>query len=240
MAPDDPAQTPVAPADDQAGIHDDRARGLGIALAAAIIALLVLWWIFTQTTVVPDVVGLPAVAARQSIVAADLVVGDISEVRTRQQKAGDIADQAPVGGARVLRGSSIDIAVARSYGVDGAEGIGAQESLGYDPSFDETETIAGDTDGGGGTSRSGGPWVPNVQALTESRARSALRAAGYRVTVKYGPVTTGPAKGRVYFQDPEPDAAAARGSLVEIWISTGGPGSGNSDYQRPYAQPGEN
>lgn len=239
MAPDDPAQTPVAPADDQAGIHDDRARGLGIALAAAVIALLVLWWIFTQTTVVPDVVGQPAVSARQSIVAADLAVGDVTEVRTRQHEAGDVADQAPVGGARVLRGSSIDIAIARSYGVDGAEGIGTQESFGYDPSFDSTEAAARDTGGGGGIARSGGPWVPNVQAMTESRARSALSAAGYRVAVKYGPVTTGPAKGRVYFQDPEPDAAAARGSLVEIWISTGGPGTGNSDYKRPYAQPGE-
>jgi len=240
MAPDDPAPPTAALGDDQVGEHDDRARGLGIALSAVIIALLVLWWIFTQTTVVPGVVGMPDALARRSLIAADLEVGDVSRVRTRQQKPGHVADQAPVEGARVLRGSSIDIAIARSYSEDGADGVGDDEVFGYEPSDDETgASETGDTDGGGGTATSGGPWVPDVQALTEGQARSRLRSAGYRVTVKYGPVTTGPGKGRVYFQDPEPDAAAARGKLVEIWISTGGPGLGNFNYDRPYAQPGD-
>jgi len=57
--------------------------------------------------------------------------------------------------------------------------------------------------------------------------------------VNRGPVTTGPGRGRVYYQDPEPDARAARGTVVEIWISTGGPGSDIPNYPRPYAQPGE-
>jgi beta-lactam-binding protein with PASTA domain len=69
-----------------------------------------------------------------------------------------------------------------------------------------------------------------VQALTRSDAVSRLIDAGYRVSVKYGPVTTGPGKGQVYFQDPEPYAVKPLGTLVEIWISTGGP----APYHTPY------
>jgi len=242
MAPDDPAVSSVAFVEDgRPGIHAHRARGLGIALGAAVVALLVLWWIYTQTTVVPNVIGLREAGARQALAAADLDVGHVSETRSGQQKVGHVADQAPVVGARVLRGSSIDIALARSREVADAVGIGPDGvSFGYDPTSDRTVAQApGNKDGGGGIARSG-PWVPNVQALTEGRARARLVAEGYRVSIKHGSVTTGPGKGKVYYQDPEPDAVAPRGSLVEVWVSTGAPDGGSfSEYTRPYAQPGE-
>jgi beta-lactam-binding protein with PASTA domain len=239
MSPDDPAQTSTTSLDDSdLGIHDDRARGLGIALAAVVVALLVLWWIYTQTTVVPRVIGLREEVARESLRGANLGVGAVSEVVTRQQPAGRVADQAPVEGARVLKGSLIDLAV--SAGSAAGDGAASEEGIpGYDPSSEGAQPGPPEDRNGGGGVSSAGPWVPDVQALTESQARSRLRAAGYGVRVKRGPVTTGPGKGKVYYQDPEPDAEAPRGTVVEIWISTGGPGTGNSDYPTPYAKPGE-
>lgn len=242
MAADDPAQTSTElVGGSQPAQRDERARGLGIALAVAVAALLILWWLYSQTTIVPDVVGSPQDEARETLVASELAVGTLSEVRTSQQPPGYVADQAPVEGARVLKGTSIDLALALASGIGDEDGMRSEEqSIGFAPSTDVDKAAPSRNQaGGGGISSPGGPWVPNVQALTESAARSRLRAAGYRASVRFGPVTTGPGKGTVYYQDPEPDARAARGTTVEIWISTGGPGSGNALYERPYAQPGE-
>ncbi len=240
MAAEDPVQDPLGvPVDDSSG-EDGRARGLGLALLAALAALLILWWIYLQTTVVPDVIGMPQSEATQALVDAGLSVGEVTEVNSTQHRAGAVADQSPIEGARVLKRSLVDLAIARGgEGID-AEGAGAgDDSAGFDYAVPEEAADARRSDGGGGISGVGGPWVPDVQALTERTASTRLRAAGYRVRIKYGPVTTGPGKGLVYYQSPEPDAAAARGTVVEIWISTGGPGVGNPDYERPYAQPGD-
>lgn len=227
MALDEVEQVPTDSEPDDAGKRD-RARGLGIALVAAVIALLLLWWIYLQTTVVPDTVGLSQVEAEQLLGSADLELGDVLETRSRQQPAGHVAEQSLAKGARVMRGSTIDLVLSTGSraadGGDGSTGEG-EDLLGFEYSPTEVaEADGGRRDGGGGIASTGGPWVPNVQALTERQARSRLAAAGYRVQVKFGPVTSGPDKGLVFYQDPEPDASAARGTIVEIWISTGGPG----------------
>jgi beta-lactam-binding protein with PASTA domain len=204
----------------------DRARGLGIALVAAVIALSILWWIYLQTTVVPDTVGRSQAEAQQLLENADLELGDVLETRSRQQPAGHVVEQSLAKGARVMRGSAVDLVLSTgSRAADGGDGSTGEDSLGFE--YPPTETAEAHDDvrhGGGGISRVGGPWVPNVHALTERQARSRLVAAGYKVRVKFGPVTSGPDKGLVFYQDPEPDASAVRGTVVEIWISTGGPG----------------
>ena len=237
MAAEDPVQDPSGVPVDDSSEDDGRARGLGIALLAALAALLILWWIFLQTTVVPNVIGMPQARAERVLEDAGLVVGEVTEVNSTQHPAGSVADQSPFEGARVLKKSRVDLAVA--VGGEGADEDGAGDgSGGFDYPLPEDAADERRSDGGGGTDAVGGPWVPNVQAETERTAVARLRAAGYRVTVKYGPITSGPGKGRVHYQRPEPDAAAPRGTVVEIWISTGGPG-GSDDSERPYAQPGD-
>lgn len=239
MATEDPAQDPKGVPVDGEAQDGGRARGLGVALLAALAALLILWWIYLQTTVVPDVIGMPQAQAIKVIEDAGLVGGEITEVNSTQHSAGSVADQSPLEGARVLKGSRVDLAiVAAGSGAD-ADGPGDSDaSSGFDYAVPKEVADERRTDGGGGIAGAGGPWVPNVQAQTERAAIARLRASGYRVSVKYGPVTTGPGKGRVHYQRPEPDAVAARGSVVEIWVSTGGPKSGSGD-DRPYAQPSE-
>jgi len=242
MAPDDPAQNELAFDEDaDRRAYDGRTRGLGTTLGVVVVALLVAWAVYAQTTVVPDIVGLGEPAAEHELDTAGLELGKVTEVASSVHEVGCIARQAPVVGARVFKGSSIDIALARSSGDDGTAGVGVGLTpLGYAPDSERITAVgSGNKDGGGGIARSG-PWVPNVQALTQREARARLNAAGYTVAVEFGPVTTGPGKGKVYFQDPEPDAVAARGTLVTIWVSTGGPGVGNGAlYVRPYTQPTE-
>lgn len=228
MATEDPVQDPMIVPVDDAADDDGRARGLGIALLAALVALLILWWIYLQTTVVPDVIGIPQEQAIKVLEDAGLAAGEITEVNSTLHRSGAVSDQSPIEGARVLKDSHVDLAVVAAGSGSDADGAGDEEGLGgfgYGlPSEPADERRA---DGGGGISTTGGPWVPNVQAEAESTAIARLQASGYRVTVKYGPVTSGPGKGRVFYQEPEPDAAAPRGTTVEIWISTGGPGMSN-------------
>ena len=199
-----------------------------------VVALIVLWWILTQTTVVPDLAGLSEVGARRSLREASLMTGTVTEVSSVQQPAGAVADQAPFGGVRVMKGSEIDFALAvRPGGGSGDSGAGEPELSGYALGADEIDggSTLRDQDTPRATYVAQG--VPNVQALAKAEALSALRSAGYRVSVKYGPVTTGPGKGKIYYQDPAPDALEPSGTLVEIWVSTGGVDPGGFPYPSP-------
>jgi len=227
-------QTPVQPTD--VDPDEERRKRSGAILLAVVVALIVLWWILTQTTVVPDLTGLPEVRARHALRDASLMSGVVTEVRSAKQPAGTVADQAPFAGVRVMKGSEIDFALAARDGT----GLARHEAADGGPrlfgfSLAEDEIDSGSTLRDQDTPRSNyvAQSVPMVQALTEAEAIGKLRAAGYRVRVEYGPVTTGPAKGRVYYQDPEPDALEPAGSLVEIWVSTGGVEPGGFPYPSP-------
>jgi eukaryotic-like serine/threonine-protein kinase len=63
--------------------------------------------------------------------------------------------------------------------------------------------------------------VPPVSALTQDKASSTLRGYGFKVKVKYAPVTSGAAQGTVISQSPNPGFAAKDGSTVTITIARG-------------------
>ncbi len=213
---------------------EENRRRSGAILIAVVVALIVLWWILTQTTVVPDLAGLSEVEARRSLREASLMTGVVTEVRSLQQPPGAVADQAPFGGVRVMKGSEIDFALAaRPVGGSADTGAGEPPVSGYALEADQIDggSTLRDQDTPRGTYVAQS--VPNVQALSKDRAVSALRSAGYRVSVKYGPVTTGPGKGKIYYQDPAPDALEPRGTRVEIWVSTGGVEPGGFPYPSP-------
>jgi beta-lactam-binding protein with PASTA domain len=65
-----------------------------------------------------------------------------------------------------------------------------------------------------------------VQALSKKKAVKALKAAGYKVKVRYGSTPSGPGPGKVFFQYPAAFTSEKRGKRVEIWVSTGGPDTG--------------
>jgi len=234
MAIEDPADSAVALSTDSGVAADERGtsqrRGLG-ALALAILAgIFILWWILTQTTVVPDLTGYDRGGADALLRASSLKEGTVSAVRTSQQPPGRVANQAPFAGARVLKGADIDFALAvapTAANGGGEESAGELQGYALDPSEIDSGSSIGEQPEPRTYPAVSGPHVPMVQALTLAEATDALHAAGYSVTINYGPVTSGPGKGRVYFQDPEPDAPLQRGTRVEIWVSTGGPGVGN-------------
>jgi hypothetical protein len=204
------------------------------ALAALAAALaLIIWWILNNTVIVPKVVGLDRGEALIRLTAAELQVGEVTTVPSQRYRFGEVALQGPLAGQRVLRGSDVDLALAQdtSAGGDGGSSAGLEDSgLAYtaeewgaweqrDTSQPKPRTYSTDLPPN---------TVPMVQGLSEKKARSTLKAAGYPVKVKYGCTSSGPGKGYIFFQYPEPYAPEAEGTRVEIWVSTGGPEPGES------------
>ena len=61
---------------------------------------------------VPDVVGLPQLAAEDGIVAARLIVGGVSSENSDTVPAGDVIRQDPAGGSVVLAGSAVSLVIS--------------------------------------------------------------------------------------------------------------------------------
>lgn len=214
---------------------DERTRRiLAFIFLVAIIAFII-WWFLSRLTTVPDVVGLEEYKARDTIEAAGFAVGEVTTTTAAvEEEDGKVADQDPDAGNRVLRGSAIDLVVAVLPGREGPGGFGYGDvDTGLEfPSSREATDQAVDYVPHDVSPPLSGPQVPFVLNMTESQAKSTLRSGGYRMKVQYGPSTAGVAKGRVYYQKPEPDAFEDYGTMVNIWVSTGAPQGGY-----PYPQP---
>ncbi len=212
-------------------------RLLGVIALVAII-FIALWLFLSQTANVPDVIGMQESDARVAIAEAGFVVGDIETLKTTETPAGEVAAQAPAGGARALKGAQIDLTIASDGTGTGDDGSGSagDEELGGDtgPDFSSDGTATVDmTDGSSGAAIEYGPQVPQVLGMTEAKAISTLKAAGYYpVIAGRGPSTTTVAAGLVYYQNPPPEAFEPRGKTIELWISTG-----TLDHGIPYAEP---
>lgn len=209
-----------------------RRRNMGAIILAVVIGILVLWWILMQTTVVPNLTGKDRDAAAQLLRDSSLSEGTVGSIRTSDQLPGLVADQSPYAGARVLKGTDVDFAVASAIGQDDRRGLdseGELQGFALDPSEIRSGSDLREQPAPRTYPDSSGPYVPMVQGLDEAVAVQVLRSAGYSVTVKYGPVASGPGKGQVYFQDPNPDAYARPGTDIEIWVSTGAPRMGAPD-----------
>ncbi len=205
---------------------DRRKRGILAAIGLVVLLLLILWWLFSRYAVVPDVIGLPEQRATEVIEEAGFVVGEVLERPSVEGRAGEVTGQSPEGGARALKGSTVDLFLA-----EGEPGV--DDDTAARPDLDE---LGIEWAPPGGTPRpidparptDGRPRVPQALGLSESDGVALLRRAGYRVTVAYGASTTAVPRGIVYFQDPAPDTVAARGTTVSIWVSTGSPAAGTA------------
>lgn len=199
---------------------------IGIILLLLLFACL-LWWLLSQRGEVPDVVGMKMDDARAAIAKAGFVLGDITTQTALPGEDGTIIDQSPEGGRHAFKGSDIEIVLAQRLRAGRTGGV--ETDVGGAPVIESGPAVFTPFVGTGveaadvpfsAPSSDTGPRVPSVLGMTLPAARTALSAAGYRCSVKYGPVSTIAPPGQVYFQDPAPDTVVARGSLVTIWIAT--------------------
>jgi len=208
-----------------------------LAVIALVALIFILLWLFlSQSANVPDVVGMKLADAKIVIADAGFVVGEVDTIKSGQDRPGDVTAQAPAGGSRRLKGAQIDLTVAAGSGDrddgDSDSGDDASGDTGLDLSATPTDTPdMGDGSSGGAIDY--GPQVPQVLGMSQSKAISTLRAAGYNPVVEgYGPSTTTVAAGLVFYQNPPPGAFEPRGKTINLWISTG-----NLDHQMPYPEP---
>lgn len=222
---------------------DNRGRRRLAALLVFLgIAAIVLWLFLSQTSIVPDVVGLAEKDAREALADAGYAIGEVTTSADTRVEPGEVSAQSPASGSRTLKGVQVDLTVreggAAGGTTGGEDGTSASEETGYDYSYDYTPASVTDKDSSySDTPIDYGPQVPPVQNLTQAEAIAKLEAAGYGYKIGgYGPSTAGVLSGRVYYQNPAPETYADAGTTVVIWISTGGPRSnGNNGW--PYPTP---
>ncbi len=195
---------------------------------------------------VPNVVGIERDLAIQRIEEAELEAA-VEEQPSTEVEQGLVIEQQPPAGSRIAKGDTVTIVVStgprevevpalagRTYG----EAASILEELGLEPrrvdvfsqrpvgqvaSLDPKPGTLVD-EGSVVTVRvSKGTQaipVPDVLEQSEDSARSELETAGFQVEVVEAPSSSTPA-GLVSAQNPDPGVEAARGSTVQITISTG-------------------
>jgi hypothetical protein len=217
---------------DDESLRKRRRAELAALLGLAVILAAIIWWILTYTVIVPPVVGLDTGEATIRLTATDLKVGKLATVRSSRYGLGEIAQQMPPTGRRVLRGSSVDLGVARQLNT--SPRVGSAGALEQTETFSTTAWSAWEPRDTSQpeprtySTQYPGHIVPMVEALSEKKARKKLESAGYKVKVKYGATSSGPGPGKVFFQYPAPYASEERGTRIEIWVSTGGPPTGRT------------
>ena len=195
---------------------------------------------------VPNVVGIERDLAVQQIEDAELEAS-VEEQPSTEVEQGIVIEQSPPAGSRIAKGDTVTIVVStgprevevpalagRTYG----EAVDILEELGLEPRrvdvFSQHPVgVVASLDPKAGTLVDEGSVVtvrvskgsqqipvPDVLEQSEDSARSELEAAGFQVEVVEAPSSTTPA-GLVSAQSPDPGVEAARGSTVQITISTG-------------------
>jgi eukaryotic-like serine/threonine-protein kinase len=195
---------------------------------------------------VPNVVGIERDLAVQRIEDAELEAL-VEEQPSTEVEQGIVIEQRPPAGSRIARGDTVTIVVStgprevevpalagRTYG----EAVDILEELGLEPRrvdvFSQQPVgVVASLDPKAGTLVDEGSVVtvrvskgsqqipvPDVLEQSEDSARSELEAAGFQVEVVEAPSSSTPA-GLVSAQSPDPGVEAARGSTVQITISTG-------------------
>jgi serine/threonine protein kinase/beta-lactam-binding protein with PASTA domain len=195
---------------------------------------------------VPNVVGIERDLAIQRIEEAELEAA-VEERASVDVEEGLVIEQQPPAGSRIAKGDTVTIVVStgpqevevpalagRTYG----EAVDTLEELGLEPQrvdvFSQRPVgIVASLDPRAGTIVDEGSTVivrvskgaqlvavPDVLQQDEASARSELEAAGFQVQVVQAPSSDTP-EGLVSAQNPDPGVEAARGSTVQITISTG-------------------
>ena len=195
---------------------------------------------------VPNVVGIERDLAVQQIEDAELEAS-VEEQPSTEVEQGIVIEQSPPAGSRIAKGDTVTIVVStgprevevpalagRTYG----EAVDILEELGLEPRrvdvFSQRPVgVVASLDPKPGTLVDEGSVVtvrvskgsqqipvPDVLEQSEESARAELEAAGFQVDVVEAPSSSTPA-GLVSAQSPDPGVEAARGSTVQITISTG-------------------
>jgi|RhiMetdeSRZDD1v2_1073273.scaffolds.fasta_scaffold46874_5 eukaryotic-like serine/threonine-protein kinase len=196
---------------------------------------------------VPNVVGIERDLAVQRIEEAELEAA-VEEEASTEVEEGLVIEQTPPAGSRIAKGDTVTIVVStgpnevevpalagKTYG----EAVDILEELGLEPrrvdvfSANRPVGIVASLDPKAGTIVDEGSVVtvrvskgaetvavPDVLQQSEDSARSELTAAGFEVQVVEAPSSDTP-EGLVSAQNPDPGVEAARGSTVQITISTG-------------------
>ncbi|MGH3043370.1 MAG: PASTA domain-containing protein, partial [Gaiellaceae bacterium] len=195
---------------------------------------------------VPNVVGIERDLAIAQIEDAELEA-EVEEQASTEVEQGIVIEQSPPAGSRIAKGDTVTIVVStgpneveipalagRTYG----EAAAALEDLGLVPRrvdvFSQRPVgVVASLDPKAGTLVDEGSEVtvrvskgaqliavPDVLNQSEDSARAELEAAEFEVQVVEAPSSSTPA-GLVSAQNPDPGVEAARGSTVQITISTG-------------------
>ena len=196
---------------------------------------------------VPNVVGIERDLAIAQIEDAELEA-EVEEQASTEVEQGIVIEQSPPAGSRIAKGDTVTIVVStgpneveipalagRTYG----EAAAALEELGLQPrrvdvfSSQRPVGVVASLDPKAGTLVDEGSVVtvrvskgsqlipvPDVLDQSEDSARAELETAGFEVQVVEAPSSSTPA-GLVSAQNPDPGVEAARGSTVQITISTG-------------------
>jgi RHS repeat-associated protein len=139
----------------------------------------------TVSVAVPPVVGLTRAAAEATIVAADLMVGDVTFENSDTVPAGRVISQSPAGGIAVAAGSAVNLVVSSGTGEPVLESIAVTpadvtKAVGRSQQYTATGTW---TDG----------HTENITASvlwqTSDPARAFINAAGLADALDAGPVT---------------------------------------------------
>lgn len=218
---------------------------VGLVILVALIAGL--WYFLSggedvETAVVPDVVGKTAEAAERELTTNDFVV-TVNTVEDDEVEAGIVVSQDPPGGDEAEVGSTItldvsggpaDVSVPDVVGLDYDEAQSQLRELGLSVSRQNVDNDAPtgevvDSNPSGGSAvapgtkvtlsvSNGTSSVPNVVGQSESKAKSTLKKAGFKVRVTYRTTSSDP-DGTVLDQNPGSGSKQTPGATITIFVA---------------------
>ncbi len=224
---------------------------IGVVVLAALLGLGYWWWSSQQNLVaVPNLQGMTQTQATAALNSAQLQLGTVSNTQqvSSGTAAGAVVSQDPTAGAKVAKGSKVNVTlngpslvtIPDVTGQTEAQALQALQSAGFatGPSkqaFDAKIPVGNviSQDPPAGTQAAKGSTVtltvskgqaqgtvPDTTGMSQADATSAIQKAGFKVAVNSQSSDT-VAKGDVISQQPAGGVTAVPGSTVTIAVSTG-------------------
>ncbi|MEL6870948.1 MAG: PASTA domain-containing protein [Pseudomonadota bacterium] len=199
---------------------------------------------------VPNVTGLERAAAEAAIVAANLVVGDVTEVIDFNVPAGNVISQDPLAGTQVSEDTAVDLVVSLGPPTVGVPDVVGQTQAAASSAItgvgltvgNVSQQASANVPAGNVISQnptagvqaivgsavdlvvSSGPptvAVPDVVGQTQAAAGSTITGAGLAVGTVSQQSSASVPSGSVISQNPDANTIVAVGSAVDLVISTG-------------------
>jgi eukaryotic-like serine/threonine-protein kinase len=193
---------------------------------------------------VPAVDGLSLAQARAKIVAANLVVGTVTDKPSSTVAPGDVIATTPSNGTNVKAHSAVGLSVSAGAAKKAVPNVtGKQEgaavtaltSAGFNYNVKQvqstqpanqviSQTPPGGTQAAPGTTviisvSEGGSTVPNVIGKSQAEATQILQSAGFQVNPVTGNAPAGTTPGTVFAQSPSPNSNAQSGASITIDVA---------------------